>query len=79
MDHALFTRLSQFSMLLQEGLFPRLEPETGPVTGKMELFVACCQADAGTGGRARTGLPSPGHSWPRACSGSRIRASCWMC
>lgn len=42
MDQQLFAQLTQFSNVLQEEIFPRLEPETGPVNGKMELFVACC-------------------------------------
>lgn len=42
MDQQLFAQLTQFSNVLQGDLFPRLEPVTGPVDGKMELFVACC-------------------------------------
>ena len=42
MDHALFTRLTQFSNVLQLELFPRLKESAGPIEGKMQLFVACC-------------------------------------
>lgn len=39
---SLRTRLSDFSVMLQDELFPRLEATAGPLTAKLELFVACC-------------------------------------
>lgn len=40
MQNTGFTRLSQFAHVLQSELFPRLEPELGPLNNQLALFLA---------------------------------------
>ena len=42
MNHNLFDKLTQFTHILQQELFPRLEPVLGPISGRGSLFIAVC-------------------------------------
>lgn len=41
-EHIGFSRLLQFAHLFQAELFPRLEPEIGPIDDRLALFIAAC-------------------------------------
>lgn len=60
MQNTGFTRLSQFAHVLQSELFPRLEPELGPLNNQLSLFLAAAALipfNRLLTGRASTGRP----------------------
>ena len=42
MNNNLFAKLTQFTHILQQELFPRLEPVLGPISDRGALFIAVC-------------------------------------
>ena len=42
MNNNLFAKLTQFTHILQQELFPRLEPVLGPISDRAALFIAVC-------------------------------------
>ena len=42
MNHILLDKLTQFTHILQQERFPRLEPVLGPISDRGALFIAVC-------------------------------------